>query len=307
MPIRPLDLRDLPVLGRYRNDAITLDSGRALTRGHPLSAAGFLSYFNPARHIYGAQASENGEALLGGIIHTRGETFAKLLYLAPASRLPHPDLPLLIEHLAAEAGSWGAFHVMAEADESSPAFPALRTAGFSVYVWQRMWEVSSVEAAGKSTRPEWRRLRSEDLSAVQSLYHQIVPPLLQPVEPLLANPRGFISTDGMKCYAGLNSGRAGILLTPLIHPEETHVGAKLAALLRHLPSRGDRPAYICVRSYQAWLEPVLADLGARAGDRQAVMVKHLARLIKEEQSVRAAQPAGVTVQPSRVSRMQGKK
>jgi hypothetical protein len=36
------------------------------------------------------------------------------------------------------------------------------------------------------------------------------------------------------------------------------------------------------------------------------MVKHLARLIKDEQTVRAAQPAGVSVQPSRVSRIDGK-
>ena len=58
-----------------------------------------------------------------------------------------------------------------------------------------------------------------------------------------------------------------------------------------------------MRSYQAWLEPVLEDLGAKAADRQAIMVKHLARLIKEEQTVMATQPAGVTVQPSRMSRM----
>src|SRR5688572_22888010 len=110
MSIRPLDLRDLPALARYRNNAITLDTGRALTRGHPLSAAGFLSYFNPARHVYGAITNGDAEPLIGGILSARGETFAKLLYLAPISQLKHADLPLLIEHLSAEAGTWGAFH-----------------------------------------------------------------------------------------------------------------------------------------------------------------------------------------------------
>jgi hypothetical protein len=62
-----------------------------------------------------------------------------------------------------------------------------------------------------------------------------------------------------------------------------------------------------VRSYQTWLEPVLEDLGALAGPRQAVMVKHLARLIKDEQMVKAVQPAGASVQPSHVSRIEGKK
>jgi hypothetical protein len=305
MPIRPLDLRDLPVIARHRNDSLTLDSVRALTRGHPLSAAGFFAYFNPSRHIYGAVTNGNGEALLGGVSQTRGEDFAKLLYLAPVSRFDRPDLRDLIEHLAAEAGAWGAFHVLAEVDELSRAFAPLRQSGFSVYAWQRMWDVSSV--GGAAAPAGWTRLRPVDQPAMQSLYYQIVPPLLQPVESLLARPRGYLSTDGMKCYVNLNSGVYGILLTPLIHPEAVDVGARLAALIANLPNRGERPIYLCVRSYQAWLEPVLADLGARAGERQAVMVKHLARLIKDEQALRAAQPSGVSVQPSRVSRLESKK
>jgi hypothetical protein len=97
------------------------------------------------------------------------------------------------------------------------------------------------------------------------------------------------------------------VLAPLIHPDAADVGANLSALIGGLPNRAGRPVYLCVRSYQAWLEPVLEDLGASAGPRQAVMVKHLARLIKDEQSVNVVQPAGATVQPSRVSRIEGKK
>jgi len=52
---------------------------------------------------------------------------------------------------------------------------------------------------------------------------------------------------------------------------------------------------------------VLEDLGASAGPRQAVMVKHLARLIKDEQAVTVIQPAGVSVQPSHVSHIEAKK
>ena len=177
MSIRPLDLRDLPLLARYRNEAIPLDIGRALTRGQPLSAAGFLAYFNPGRHVYAALSNGDEHALLGGVIHTRGEMFARLLYLAPASRLEHPDLPLLIEHLSAEAGTWGAFHVIAEADEASPAFTALRQAGFSVYAWQRMWDVS--EVTDPIPGSEWKRLQPVDLPAVQSLYHQIANDILE--------------------------------------------------------------------------------------------------------------------------------
>jgi hypothetical protein len=45
---------------------------------------------------------------------------------------------------------------------------------------------------------------------------------------------------------------------------------------------------------------VLDDLGAVPADRQAVMVKHLAHLVKEEQPVKVAKPA-VAVQPSQFS------
>ncbi|MGZ9225172.1 MAG: hypothetical protein ACXW4M_06405 [Anaerolineales bacterium] len=312
MSIRPLALLDLPYLYSFREDAIGLDTARTLTRGNPLGAVGLFAYVNPARHIYSAIVNGEGESVLGGIIHNRDDTFAKLLYIAPSSQLNHPSLPELIENLAAQAGAWGAFHVLAEVDERSDAFVALRKAGFSVYAWQRMWKVSEITETGSGRRPEpvegseWIQVRSVNLPSVQSLYHQIVPPLLHPFEPQPKTPTGWMCSEGVKCYVSMAHGVYGIVLTPLIHPEATDVSAKLASLISNLPDRRNRPVYLCVRSYQAWLEPVLADLGAQGADRQAVMVKHLARLVKEEQTVPAV-PSGARVQPSQVSRVGGRK
>ena len=305
MSIRPLALLDLPYIYRFRDEAIGLDTTRTLTRGNPLGAARLLAYMNPARHVYGAIANGEHDSVLGGIIHSQDDTFAKLLYLAPLSNLNHPELPALIENLSSQAGMWGAFHVLAEVDEVSDAFAPLRKSGFSVYAWQRMWDVSEVAEAG--SRPDWTRVRSVNLPAVQSLYHQIVPPLLQPMETQPKTPLGWVSNDGPKCHVSVTHGAYGIVLTPLIHPEANDVSAKLASLVGTLPDRRNRPVYICVRSYQTWLEPVLADLGAKSGQRQAVMVKHLARLVKEEGVPASAVPSGVSVQPSRVSQIEGKK
>jgi hypothetical protein len=302
---RQLELIDLPTLYRHRNDAVALDTTRLLTRGNPLGAAGLMAYLNPSRHIYSAVAN-GGKALFGGVIHTNGGTFAKLLYLAPAANLDHPDLPPLIEHLVSEAGTWGALHVLAEVDERSEAYRALRKAGFSVYAWQRVWDMSAL-AAPPPSEPKWRRSADIDLPAMQSLHHQIVPALLHPIEVLPQQAGGLICcADGMRGYVDLALGVYGIVLTPLIHPEATEVGEKLGALPRDLPDRRSRPVYLCVRSYQAWLEPVLEDLGALPGNRQAVMVKHLAHMVKEEQTVKAAQPA-VVAQPSQFSKMEKKK
>ena len=303
MSIRPLALFDLPYLYSFREEAIGLDTARTLTRGNPLGAVGLFAYVNPARHIYSAIVNGERESVLGGIIHSRNETFAKLLFIAPASQLDHPELPGLIENLAVQAGSWGAFHVLAEVDEMSEAYVALRKAGFSVYAWQRMWDVSAIAEASQSF--DWKRVKSVHVPSVQSLYHQIVPPLLQPFEPQPRNPTGWLCNTGVKCYVSATQGVYGIVLLPLIHPEATDVSAKLLSLISSLPDRRNRPVYVCVRSYQAWLEPVLADLGAQGGDRQAVMVKHLAHLVKDEQTVPAV-PKGVTVQPSRMSRIEEK-
>jgi hypothetical protein len=137
---------------------------------------------------------------------------------------------------------------------------------------------------------------------VQSLHYQIVPPLLHPVEPAPHRATGFVHAESLKGYASVTAGMYGIVLTPLIHPDENNVSEKVTTLVSSLTDRGGRRVYLNVRSYQAWLEPVLEDLGAKASSRQAVMVKHLARLIQEGQPARTV-PANVNVQPSRISRM----
>jgi len=305
MSIRPLALLDLPYLYSFREEAVGLDTARRLTRGNPLGAVGLLSYVNPARHIYGAIANGNKESVVGGIIHSPDETFAKMLYLAPASQLGHPDLPGLIDNLSAQAGNWGAFHVLAEVDELSAAFVSLRKSGFAVYAWQRMWDVSDIVEASQEF--DWMKIKPVHLSSVQSLYHQIVPPLMHPMESQPKSANGWMCNEGVKCYVSLSQGVYGMVLSPLIHPEARNVSEKLASIIANLPDRRNRPVYVCVRSYQAWLEPVLADLGAKGADRQAVMVKHLAHLVKEEQTVRSAQPAAVRVQPSQVNRIEKEK
>jgi hypothetical protein len=189
-----------------------------------------------------------------------------------------------------------------------------------MYAWQRIWDVTPLAAAGPRhdggghaadgnghAQHDWQRVDNNNLASVQSLFHQIVPPLLQPVERQPKQPTGFICNEGLRVHVGVNTGMVGIVLSPLIHPEATDVSSKLAALISNLPNRGGRPVYVCVRSYQAWLEPVLEDLGALAGERQAIMVKHLARLVKDEQAVLAKQPATVSVQPSHMSRAEQKK
>jgi len=276
MTIRPLDFRDLPHLYRLRTDAVGLDTTRTLTRGNPLGAVGLLAYMNPARQIYASIAEEDGLSLLGGIIQTRGESFAKLLYLAPSSHLDHPDFPALIDHLSAEAGGWGAFHVLAEANEADSAFDGLRRSGFSVYAWQRMWDISQVAEAG--LRPlsgevealNWNRVETIHWSAIQSLYQQIVPPLLHPVEPIPSRLAGWMFNNGAKCFVNVSKGMYGIVLMPLIHPEVRDVSSKIASLVgRFLPIVAIvQYIYVFVHIRPGWNRPLKIWVHALAGGRR---------------------------------------
>jgi hypothetical protein len=51
-----------------------------------------------------------------------------------------------------------------------------------------------------------------------------------------------------------------------------------------------------VRSYQAWLEKALEELGAEAGSRQAVMVRRMVKTVKVEQTVKGMEQ--VLVKPA---------
>jgi hypothetical protein len=296
MTVRSLDLLDLPSLPRYRRDVLPLDSARTLTRGNPLGAVALLAYLNPRRHLYTAICTGDGLSLMGQVVQSEGETFARLTFLAPNELLGAGEAPLL-EHLSGQAGEWGALHLLAEVDERSKAFNSLRQVGFAMYAWQRVWKLAT---PSKEIEAGWQETDSSDIPAIQSLYSQIVPALIQPVEVMPRKPGGLVcrSNGKIQAYVGLTYGPAGIWVQPLIHPDAEAVPERITALFHNLPDRRERPVYVCVRSYQAWLEGVLEDLGASAGPRQAVMVKHLTVAIKSAQPAHVVKQPAVSVQPS---------
>jgi len=282
MTVRSLDLLDLPLLSRYRRDVLPLYSARILTRGNPLGAMAMLSYLNPRRYIYTAVASKNGDSLMGQVILKGDETSARLTFLAPMENINGLTLSLL-DHLTTQAGEWGAFHLLAEVDENSPVFRSLRQAGFAMYAWQRVWKLPKLEKPDEES--SWREAEETDWPAVQSLHGQIIPALIQPVDALPKQASGLVCRPegNLLAYVAVNSGPAGVWIQPLVPPDSGCGPERLAGLA----GWGSRPVYVCVRSYQAWLETVLEDLGAEAGPRQAVMVRRLAKFQKAEEKVSA--------------------
>jgi hypothetical protein len=287
MIVRSLDVLDLPLLSRYRRDMLSLDSARILTRGNPLSPVALLSYLNPLHHIYTAVASDNGISLMGQVTLREDETSARVTFLAPQENINGLTQPLL-DHLVAQAGEWGAFHLLAEVDEDSPVFRLLRQAGFAMYAWQRIWKLSSSDP-DNAKKDIWRQVNETDWPAIQSLFGQIVPALLHPVEALPKQVIGLVCRPegNLQAYVTVDSGPKGIWIQPIVPPDSDCVSEQLTGLTHALADGRERPIYVCVRSYQAWLESILEDLRAQAGPRQAVMVRRLAKLQKVEEKISA--------------------
>jgi len=305
MIVRPFDWRDFPALHRYRNYCLFLDSKRVLTQGTSLVPVGTLfSYFALTSGIFTYQSHENdgsSPALIGQVIHPSGSPSAHLSFLAPKAALDSPALPALLDRLTKKIGERGAYHILADVEEDDPAFELLRKAGFAIFARQRTWKLADKPPVSKPFSDEillnppdetqiqeavltpWKTGTSRDLISVRTLYCNLVPGLVQQIEPSpLGRPQGLVYREGsdVMAYIEIKSGPHGIWMQPFIHPDMDNLPGRLVNLLQNLVFRRSRPVYLCIRSYQSWLESAVEDLGAEAGPCQVVMVKRLALPLK---------------------------
>lgn len=248
-----------------------------------------LTRLRPTNEFFTAIApASNGQgALIGQVTYHDSEKSARLSYLLPLGDFPSPALTTLVEALAWQAGDWGAFHLLAEVDERSPAFEGLRAAGFSTYARQRVWRFDA-PLANQPAPNHWHTAASIDEHAVRNLHTQVIPPLVQAAEPLnlrLSHGLVFHQDEELAAYVEVIGGPNGVYLRPLIHPDVEETPALLASLIARMRPTAKRPVYVAVRSYEAWLEPLLEDLGASVGPRQALLVRHLAETQRAMQAL----------------------
>lgn len=304
MTIRPFDWRDLPLLYRYRQSGIFLDSSLSLTQGPILVPVGaLLSYFAPATGIFTYFCDQNDykeTPLLGQVKHSSGASAARLSFLAPETMLESTSLPLLLDQVAYQIGVRGAFHVLAEVNESCKVFEVLRQAGFAIYARQHIWVLREI-ASGETKLTDWRMCVEDDLPGVHVLYNELVPGLVQQIEPPpKERPRGMVyhQNGEVKAYVELKYGMRGIWVQPYVHPDAEGFADRLVHLLKSLPNRRSRPIYVCARSYQSWLESAMQETGAEEFGRQAVMVRHLAITKKAAEAYKLPGMNGTQIEPT---------
>jgi len=298
MSIRPFEIRDILILNRYRDKGIFLDSIPTLTWGRVLVPAGAL--LSTLSNITGVITSLSFDdhdltrPLVGQVVHIRNLPFARFSYLAPEDAIQSAAVAALLENLVRRVGERQARSLVAEVEETTYTFEALRKAGFSIYSRQRIWKATQVSKVEGDDSP-WRRPRSQDEFAIHALYNDLVPALVQQVEPPYWDDKSgyvFYQQGELLAYVDVVSGPRGIWVQPFFHPQIDQVTERINDLLMMLKPSSNRPVYIGLRSYASWLEAFLEDLDMEVGPRQAVMVKRLAAGVKQFESAPLPEMAG---------------
>jgi hypothetical protein len=295
MSIRFLDWRDFSFLRNCRKDTLFFYNALFLTAGPlptletilsslvPLGGAFTLAYKDTGT----SKDSQDKNMLIGQVIHRAGDDHAYLTFLAPESRLEQEidGFFILIDNLIVEAGKRGTLHLLADVNEHSAAFTLLRQAGFSVYTRQRIWRISDpppiLPEVNTSTIQNWRPATSQDIIAIQGLFCNLVPALVQRITPsMTTHLKGlvFYQGDELQAYLDLRFGINGIYAIPLVHPNAEDAALTFANALNDLPGlspRLNRNVYICVSHFQSWLESTLEKQGAESSPPQVLMTKHL--------------------------------
>ena len=216
-----------------------------------------------------------------GQVHQSSQLSSAQIQFILAGDTPLGDLTVLLEGLCKGAGHWGAKQVIAELAPESPLYPAIRQAGFQVFGKQRLYRFQGEVNSAASFEGHWRIWNSDDIPAMRVLYRALVPPLIQPVEPLTRlEMLGLVfydEQDELQAFADLVYGPMGIWVLPFIHTQSTvEFSGMLAQMVRDLPDRNRRPVYVAARSYQPWVETALDALPAERGPEEALLVKYLA-------------------------------
>lgn len=273
------------MLHRYRDQGVYLYSALVLTRGSLLIPSAMIASVAPGVGVFTSVCEDgtNEQPLIGQAVQNQGSTLAQMTFLAPRPALAGKDLSALVEYMVAQAGERGALRLLADVEEQCEAFEPLRKLGFAIYSRQRIWKFPE-QVNGNSQTLSWRTATDQDNIPVRALYNNIAPGLVQQAESYPAERlRGMVywKGDNLLGYAEFKYGHKGIWVQPLVHPDVNELTKMLSGLLHNIPNRYSRPVYVCVRTYQSWLDAPLKDLGAEAGPPQAVMVKHLAVSAKQ--------------------------
>lgn len=293
--IRSFALRDLALVHRLSEHLVPLHTESALTHNpHPVRDA--LVSMVSGDYPTLVWKSEDRES--AGFIQLQvpaESSHARIFFLGATPDSPHVAgaLPAngdsgglneavwlsLLDQAVAEVGRRGIHSLVAEVSETGHELPVLRRAGFAIYTRQDIWVLEGTHQLETAQRKLVRPRQATDDWDIQLLYANIVPRLVQSVEPLppLSNGEGWVlREDGeLMAFIHIYKGSLASWLRLFIHPHaEAGVDEIVAAAVQVARPTVTQPVFCCVRRYQSWLQGPLHRAGFSLWGSQAVMVKH---------------------------------
>ncbi len=235
-------------------------------------------------HVFTAlcEDDEFHRSWLGQIHQSPKLSSAHIHYLLQPESGDFGDLRILLENMVIEAGGWGAKQVIADVDPDSETFVHFKKAGFALLAKHKVYKLTRpVEDMDPQLGGRWQIWNKRDIHKMRSLYFTLVPPLIQPVEPVSRREMlGLVYYDSsgeLLAYADLVYGPIGVWVLPFIHPQAVeNITDLLAQLVLDLPDLAGRSVYITARSYQPWIEGALENMAGEEGREQALMVRYMA-------------------------------
>jgi len=283
---RAMTLVDLPLIRRLTSSGTVLDSELGLTRDARGPHSLLLSSLLFPRGLYTllARAADN-QSVVGQFRYRPDDLNAHIVYIAPSLDANAEDTVWLhvLDAMVREAGKHVAHALVAEIETSSSLFETLRTARFATYTRQTIWRRDPVEQPVKDGTIKLEEETSNDQLGILSLISCIVPTMLQQIASPPGDMQGLVYRHNgrIEAWIGISEGKQGIYLLPFIHPDVMPISHELIhAAIATLERASRLPVYVCVRTYQSWLNDVLGRMGFERWVEQAVMVKQIAAGIR---------------------------
>jgi hypothetical protein len=303
--IRSADWRDLGLIYKVGDNGLCLDSQLAYTRGFSTLQTTVLDMLTPGRSTHSLvarPADKQQPPAVGQFNHRMGEPHARLTFLGPEETISSDQMLAILDELGQAAGERGAHHLIAEVDETNKAFESLRHAGFAIYARQRVWRLDETSLLEETTEnARWRPARSSDGPAISHLYINIVPALVQQVEPpptLTKNDLVHSQEGELMGYLDIERGPRGVWVQPYLHPATESLGELISGFLETYSDNRQRPLYFAVRSYEGWVGHGLERLGSGVECDQAVMVKRLVAQVRHPARARIPAVEGTRPEPT---------
>lgn len=290
---RTMTIVDLPLIRRLTANGTVLDSELGLTRDARGPNSLLLSSLLFPRGVYTLVSRSENQQVVGQFRYRPDDLNAHIVYIAPSLDGNSEDTIWLniLDAMTREAGKHGAHSLVAEVETSSHLFETLRTARFSTYARQIIWRHDAIDINKADCDIELAEGTTNDQIGIMSLINNTVPTMLQQIAAPPSDMDGLVyRREGrIEAYIGVSEGANGVYLLPFIHPDML---GKADAIIQAAVAQTDRcakvPIYVCVRSYQNWLNDTLAELGFEEWIEQAVMVKQLTAGIRHPEFAKIA-------------------